>query len=93
MARQTVHLHFRIFPEDHLWVGECIELGVSTSAETEDEAASGIDEATQLYLATLAEQGELGRVLQEHGVAIVPEDAPGVGRIEERTLALPTGAA
>jgi predicted RNase H-like HicB family nuclease len=54
MARQAVRLHFRIFPEDSLWVGECSELGVSTSAETEAEAVGAIDEATQLYLATLA---------------------------------------
>ena len=63
MACRTVRLQYRIFPEDHLWVGECVELGVSTSATSEEEARQGIDEAARLYLDTLAEQGELGRVL------------------------------
>lgn len=92
MVRRTIHVHFRVFPEDHLWVGECLELGVSTSAATEEEVRRGIEEATTLYLDTLAEQGELERVLEEYGVPVVAEDAPAVGTIEERRLTLPVAA-
>jgi predicted RNase H-like HicB family nuclease len=89
MGEQRIHLHFRTFPEDHLWVGECIELGVSTSAETQEQADSGIEEATHLYLQTLAEHGELLRILAERGVPLLNEGENPRDRIEARTLALP----
>ncbi len=92
MPERTIHLHYRIFPEDSLWVGECIELGVSTSAATEAEAREAIDEATRLYLDTLADEGELERVLGERGIVVGSDGTPGAGTIEERTLPLPTAA-
>lgn len=88
-----IRLHFRTFQEDNLWVAECVELGVSTSAETQEEATRGIVEATNLYIETLADEGELQRAFNERGLKTAPDDASATGQIEERTLRVPAGAA
>ena len=88
-----VRVHFRTFQEDGLWVGECLELGVSTSAATQDEAGQGAIDATALYLETLADQHELQRVLEERGVQLVSDDAPALEQLEERTIPVPAGVA
>jgi len=89
MGTQRIHLHFRTFPEDHLWVGECIELGVSTSAETQERASKGIEDATRLYLETVSEHGELDRILEERGIPVLNESESPRDHIEARTLVLP----
>ena len=88
-----VRLHFRTFPEDGLWVAECVELGVSTSAETQEEATRGIVEATELYIETLADEGELHAVFRERGLQIVPDRAAAADQMEERILRVPVGTA
>lgn len=91
MARPVIDVHFRVFDEDGLWVGECVDLGVATSAETKEAAQKGILEATELYLRTLGEHGELRRILEERGIRVRDvEDGP-VVQMEERTLELPIG--
>lgn len=92
MGQQVIHLHFRTYPEDHLWVGECIELDVASGGETEEEATRRVEEATRLYLDTVSEHGDLERILTEKGVPITDQGEPAPGHLEERTLALPTGA-
>jgi len=93
MGGSRIYVHYRCFPEDDLWVGECVELGVSTSAETREDARKGIEAATRLYIETLAEQGELGRVLREHGVSIAPEGDDPPDELERRPIAVPAGVA
>jgi len=89
MGQRTGCLHFRTYPEDHLWVGECVELDVASGGHTEHEAQRRVGEATELYLATLAENGDLERVLAEHGVPIAIDDEPVAGHFEERRVPLP----
>jgi len=72
--RGHVRLHFRVFEEDGQWVGRCQELGISTCADTRAEAEAGVIEATTLYLETLEDEGELGRVLAEHGLKVAPAE-------------------
>ena len=92
MSQQVIHLHFRTYPEDHLWVGECMELDVASGGETEEEAARRVEEATRLYLDTVSQHGDLERILAEKGVPITDQDEPAPGRLEERALALPLRA-
>ena len=92
MAQQVIHLHFRTYPEDHLWVGECIELDVASGGATEQEAARRAEEATRLYLETVSVHGDLERILAEKGVPITSQGEPAPGHLEERTLVLPVGA-
>jgi len=93
MGRRLIHLHYRIFPEDNLWVGECVELGVSTSAESRDAVKKGIDEATRLYLATVTQHGELDHILQERGIPVFMDGEKPLDEIEDHTLPLPVGVA
>ena len=74
--RGHIRLHFRTFREDGQWVGRCLELGISTCAGTRAEAHAGIIEATTLFLETLEDEGELGRVLSQHGLQVIGEDPP-----------------
>ena len=92
MGSDRIYVHYRVFPEDKLWVGECMELGISTSAETQDEVKKGIEEATQLYVDTLVEQGELSRVLRERGILIFAEGDMPREEVERRSVSVPAGA-
>lgn len=92
MGPQIIRLHFRTYPEDHLWAGECIELDVASGGQTEEEAQTRAEQATQLYLTTVSEHGDLKRILAEKGVPIGYEDEAPVGHFEERTVSLPISA-
>jgi predicted RNase H-like HicB family nuclease len=89
MGERTVILHFRTYPEDQLWVGECVELDVASGGQTEQEAQRRVEEATDLYLTTLAEHGDLERVLAENGVQVVLDGEPVAGHFHELTVSLP----
>ena len=91
--RGHVRLHFRTFAEDGQWVGRCLELGVSTCADTRAEAEAGIIEATTLYLETLADEGELERVLSENGLAVAPSTQSAAPEEWEEQIPVFTGAA
>lgn len=86
-----VQLHFRAFREDGQWVGRCLELGISTCADTRAEAEAGIIEATTLYLETLADEGELGNILSQHGLEVVDGEPPDVEEEWEEQIPVPTG--
>jgi predicted RNase H-like HicB family nuclease len=93
MATNRIYVHYRVFPEDDLWVGECLELAVSTSAETRETARKRIAEATQLYVETLAQEGELARVLRERGVPVAVDGAEPPDELERRAIAVPSAVA
>lgn len=76
--RGHIPLHFRVFPEDDQWVGTCLELGISTCADTPEEATRGIVEATTLYVETLQDEGELTRILAKTGLQVIPGPPTGV---------------
>jgi predicted RNase H-like HicB family nuclease len=54
--------------EGDQWVSFCKELGTASCGDTPEEALANLDEAVQVYLETLAEYGELDRVLDERGI-------------------------
>jgi predicted RNase H-like HicB family nuclease len=86
-----VNLHFSAFEEDGQWVGRCEELGVSTCADTRAAAEAGIVEATTLYLETLQDEGELGRVLAEHGLQVITGGQPRLRAEWEEPIPVLTG--
>jgi predicted RNase H-like HicB family nuclease len=90
--RGHVRLHFRTFAEDGQWVGRCQELGISTCADTRTAAEAGIIEATTLYLETLADEGELERVLSEHALTIAPSTQSAALEEWEEQIPVSTGA-
>lgn len=65
-------LHFSGHEEDGQWVSECIELGVVSCGDTAQEALEAILEATNLYIETLKDEGELQRVFRDRGVRMIP---------------------
>lgn len=62
---------FKITKEDDQYVGNCVELGVASAGDSIEEAIEQIADATELYLNTLEEVGEKGRVLKERGITIL----------------------
>jgi len=57
--------------EDGQYSSWCPELDIASCGNTAEQAVSNLDEAIQLYLATLAEEGELLTVLGGRG--LLPE--------------------
>lgn len=53
----------------------CPELDVASCGDTVEAACSSLDEALDLYIATLEEEGELLQVLTERGLLPEHEDA------------------
>lgn len=71
-----IELTFRVYEEDGQYTGECVELGVASCGDTIDEAFRAICEAAELYINTLQDVGERGRVFAERGVVIHPGEPP-----------------
>jgi predicted RNase H-like HicB family nuclease len=68
-----VLLQFRVEQDDDgLFLGECIELGVSSCGDTLDEAVRATMEATAAYLESLDLAGEREAVFAERGVTLLP---------------------
>ena len=84
-------LHFRTFREEGQWVGRCVELGISTCADTRAQAQAGIVEAAEPYLETLDEEGILEQTLVKQGVSVVNDDTPSDGEEWEEPVAVPAG--
>jgi predicted RNase H-like HicB family nuclease len=75
LAHIVVTLRLSKSPGETEYVSECPELGVASCGTTIDEALAMGEEAVSLYLETLADEGELDRVLTARGLAI-EADAP-----------------
>ncbi len=58
-----------IEPEGTQFVGRCPELDVATCGDSVEDAYANLVDATELYLDTLRETGQLERVLTERGLA------------------------
>ncbi len=81
VEQQYVTLTFRAFPEDGEYVGECVELGVTSCGETAGVALNAAIDATSLYLAAIEEEGERQRVFAERGIQIATSDTDGAATI------------
>lgn len=57
-----------IWRDGKYYSAKCLELGVVSCGDTEEEALANIQDATLLYLNTLEDLGECEEVLKEKGV-------------------------
>jgi predicted RNase H-like HicB family nuclease len=48
----------------------CPEFAIASQGESVDEALANIEDAARLYIETLAELGDLGRILRDRGVTV-----------------------
>ena len=69
---RTIALHLEVEREDDLYVANCPALDLSSYGDTVDDAVAHLKDAIALYLETIAQDGELERVLAERGIAIEP---------------------
>ena len=69
-SREYIILAFMVQPEGKYFVSECMELGTSSFGLDEKEAFENLQEATEVYLETLADLGEAHQVLKKNRVQI-----------------------
>jgi predicted RNase H-like HicB family nuclease len=72
-----VVLTFKVYPEDDVFVGECVELDVSNFGDTLEEALKATLNATELYLETLDEIGERERLFKERDIEFSSSEPDG----------------
>lgn len=65
-----VALAFRVFPEEGHFVAECLDLAVSSFGDSPQEALDAGVDATMLYLRTVTELGEVGRIFAERDIKV-----------------------
>ena len=58
----------------------CPDLDIASCGDSPDDALRNLGDAAELYLNTLEEEGELGKVFTERGIRIVRIDEPVVPR-------------
>ena len=58
--------------EDDKWLGECIELGTATFAETLEEVRQELNEAIALQVNDMDQLGFAREYLADHGVQALP---------------------
>lgn len=61
---------FMVEREGEYFVSRCLELGTASFGRDRDEALENLADATDVYLNTLAELGEVRGVLREKGVRV-----------------------
>jgi len=61
---------FAVWPDGDQYAAKCLELGVVSCGDSEEEALSNIGDATLLYLNTLQDLGECEEVLKEKRVPV-----------------------
>jgi predicted RNase H-like HicB family nuclease len=71
MPQFSLDLHFTIEREDDIFVATCDDLDIASHGDTVEDAFSRCKDAINLYLAVLAEDGELDAVLKSRG--LVPQ--------------------
>jgi predicted RNase H-like HicB family nuclease len=58
----------------------CPDLDIASCGDSPDDALRNLGDAAELYLNTLEEEGEMGKVFTERGIRIVRIDEPVVPR-------------
>lgn len=74
--KEFIHLTFQYDETDGIWVGECLELGTVTEADTLENARLHLTGAVSLQLQQVEGLGEIDDYLHEHGVRAVPIHPP-----------------
>ncbi len=67
-----IQLTFRYEESDRVWIGECLELGTTTEADTLDEIRQDLQGAVKLQLVQMDKLGHIGGFLREHNVRVHP---------------------
>ena len=73
-----VALTLQFWQEDGVWVGECVELGTATDAETPDILLNTLPSLVTLHLNGLEDIGEREQVFRERGIMVTPLSSAGV---------------
>lgn len=76
MMRYHVAVPVNVFKEGGQFVAHCPVLDFSTSGRTFDQAQERFQEALQMFIEDLVEQGALDEVLQSHGWHKVSKPRP-----------------
>lgn len=69
-----VVLHARFSKEADQWVGECLELGTATQADTIEDLQLELRELIGLHLNTLEKTGQRAQFLKDHGIRMYRTD-------------------
>jgi len=70
----TLELSIFVRKEGNQYASWCPELDVASCGDTMEEACNSLDDAIDLYLDTLAEEGDLFEVLGERGFELSKYD-------------------
>ncbi len=74
--KSFIELSLLVRKEENQFVSWCPELDVSSCGDNIEEARENLFDAVELYVDTLATEGELLQVLQERGVTLAFADEP-----------------
>jgi predicted RNase H-like HicB family nuclease len=72
---RPIALTAKIYREGDQYVAHCVELDIASCGDTEEEAFENLVDASDVYVATLEETGQIERVFAERGikVGVTPE--------------------
>ena len=76
-----VALTLKVYPEDHQYVSECIELQTASCGDSIEEALENVKEATIQYLNAIEANGERERIFKRRNIPIYPSQVPEERRI------------
>jgi len=78
-----VVLHTKYQQEKGLWLGECLELGTATFADTFEEIQSELNEMILLHLQGLEDVGTRDSFFKKHGIKMYePDQLPKTVKLE-----------
>jgi predicted RNase H-like HicB family nuclease len=72
---RPIALTAKIYREGDQYVAHCVELDIASCGDTEEEAFENLVDASDVYVTTLEETGQIERVFAERGikVGVTPE--------------------
>lgn len=67
---RPIALTARVYMEGDQYVAHCVELDIASCGDTEEEAFENLVDASDVYVTTLKETGQIERVFAERGVKV-----------------------
>jgi predicted RNase H-like HicB family nuclease len=71
-----IDLEFIVTKENNQYSSWCPDLDIASCGDNAEDAIRNLSDAIELYLNTLAEEGEREAVFKERGIKIVQSDEP-----------------
>ena len=65
---RPIALTAKIYREGDQYVAHCVELDIASCGDTEEEAFENLVDASDVYVTTLEETGQIERVFAERGI-------------------------